>query len=447
MSNAGDTDPEWETGTSDDPKRRKRDRESPISDIISAYEKRRKQGTGKSPKGKSPKSKGGITTEMLECIKSIIQSTIQVEMDANFTKMTKALQAKVESQKEAIQVLEADLFEKANKVDRLEEQLKETRRELSSLHVQVEDMERHERGVNLILTCKKFGRRRQGEDVRMMAVRALREHFPHIPLSPPDLAAAHRLPRDNVVICAFFDRTLRNQFYYERMRLRNSPVPAEERLYLSESLTRLNRERHNELLTMKSKGRIWSVFTQNGLPGYKLTQHSNPVRVTSDQQVRDLWKMLRERRQAGGHPATGAVSVPAPAGGRPTPASGRPAAGERQSRPAEAGASSSVPLQATSDRDGPAIARPRPENCSNVARDACPAAARLELSTADSASKQAEQARGRSSADDVEADSAAADGGARNVALDGESNPAAVNAAPVDVSPSSSTKDNMNLPR
>lgn len=64
-------------------------------------------------------------------------------MVANFSKTAKALEARVESQKEAIRVLEAEVFEKANKEDRLEEQLRESRRELSSLHVQVEDNERH----------------------------------------------------------------------------------------------------------------------------------------------------------------------------------------------------------------------------------------------------------------------------------------------------------------
>ena len=324
MSTAGDTDSVFsdaETGTGDDQRRRKRERDSSVTEIITAYEKRQRQGSGKSAKGKSPKTKGGMSAEMLEFMKEIIESTIQATMGEHFSNFTKTLEAKLESQNKSICILEGELFEKANKIEKLEHELDFVRRDITALHDQVEDMERHERGVNLILTCKKFGPRRVGEDIKAMAVRVLNEHFPHIPLSARDLTTSHRLSRDNVVICAFFDRSLRNRLYAERMRLRKVATPPDQRLYLSESLTRRNRELYSELLTMKSKGRIWSVFTHNGFPGYKMTQQSAPVRVTSEKQVRDLWKRLQEQRRTAvrADPAAVPGAGAAPAGGQLAP--------------------------------------------------------------------------------------------------------------------------------
>ena len=160
MSTAGDTDSVFsdaETGTGDEQRRRKRERESSISEIISAYEKRQRQGSGKSSKGKSPKSRGGMSAEMLEFIKEIIESTIQATMEQHFARQSKTLEAKLESQNKRIHILEGELFEKANKMDALEQKLECSRREVMAIREQVEDAERHERGIYLVLTCINSG--------------------------------------------------------------------------------------------------------------------------------------------------------------------------------------------------------------------------------------------------------------------------------------------------
>lgn len=318
MSTAGDTDSVFsdaETGPMEEPRRRKRGREPSIPELISAYEKKQRQTKspkGKSPKGKSPKRPDLLSTEMMTFIKEIIESSIEASVNQHLSSLNRMLKSKLDSQEKKIEVLEGDVFEKSAKIQTLESDLRENRQALQNLELQVDDMERHERGVNLVLTCQQFRRRHPEEDIRGEIVRILRSSFPDIPVSKADFSAAHRLPRDDTVICAFRDRELRNRFYRGRFQLRNSATSAEQQLYLSESLTKRNRELFSELVTMKKKKHIWSAFTSNGVPGYKLGRDSPPVHVTSAQQVRDLWRQLREQREATRLPAAVSSSNTAP---------------------------------------------------------------------------------------------------------------------------------------
>ncbi|KAF0298224.1 hypothetical protein FJT64_000366 [Amphibalanus amphitrite] len=72
-----------------------------------------------------------------------------------------------------------------------------------------------------------------------------------------------------------------------------------------ESLTRAKRELFSELLAMKKEKRLWTVFTRNGLPFYKLQQLSSPVRVTSPEQIAELRRKL--------DPVAGRRAPPGPA--------------------------------------------------------------------------------------------------------------------------------------
>lgn len=314
MSTAGDTDSVFsdaEMEPREDVSKRKREREGSVTDIVSAYEK--KQRKGKSPKSKTAEKTAScdkIPPEMLSCIREVIQSTIQTAIRDQLSHITSVMEKKITSQQKSIDILEKDLFEKTEAVEKLEKTLENTKQEMCYLSYQVDEMERHQRGVNLVLSSKRFGASRQGEDVREEAVRVLNDSLPDTTRVAPDsFSAAHRLGRENTVIVAFHDRNLRNQVYKQRLQLRTTNS-LDRRLFITESLTRFNRELFNELLTMKSKKLLWTAFTNNGLPAYKLTRDSNPVRVTTVRQVQQLWqqvKALRRRNAEGEAPPAAAA--------------------------------------------------------------------------------------------------------------------------------------------
>lgn len=311
MSTAGDTDSVFsdaECGQTDDTSRRKRERQQSITELISSYEKRQKKG--KSPKGKSPTGKADLPVEILSYIKEIIEATIESSMEGHMRRLEKVMKTKQESQKKRIELLEGESFEKTEKIDSLQQNLSEAKQRITVLEDQVDAMERHQRGVNLVVSCRRLGKQRVDEDIRGELVKLLRESFPHIPLTRDSFSAAHRLPGDGVVICAFRDRDLRDRFYQERLSLRRVSTPHDHRIYISESLTPKNREIFGELLTMRRKQRVWTVFTNSGIPGYKLTRDSPSMRVTSLQQVRDLWRKLREARETAHSLAPGSAPVP-----------------------------------------------------------------------------------------------------------------------------------------
>ena len=320
MSTAGDTDSVFsdaEAGPREEVVKRKRDRESSVTEIVDAYEK--KQRKGKSPKNKTPPGKaspeGRLSPEIVSCIKNLIENTIQSSIEEHLCRITESLERKIASQQQSIEVLEGELFNKAKTIDGLEKSLGAAQQELGRLAEQVDDMERHQRGVNLVLSSKSFGVRVQGEDIRAQAVLVLNASLPQTRVSSSDFAAAHRLGRENTVIVAFHDRSLRNLVYQQRLQLGNATVPVGQRLYISESLTRSNRELHGELLTMKSEKLVWTVFTNNGIPGYKLTRDSLPIRVTTVQQIKQLWQQVgaqQPRPENHGPPA----ALTSSAGGR-----------------------------------------------------------------------------------------------------------------------------------
>lgn len=167
------------------------------------------------------------------------------------------------------------MLEKEKSIEDLGKQAGVSERNLSLQQDQVEEMERHGRVVNLVLSSRMFGSRRPGEDVKAVAVKSLTEHLHHITVATSDLSTAHRLSRDGVIICAFYDRDLRNKLYYARTQLGNRSAPRQRRLYIPKCLTWWNRHKYDELVTMKQGKLIWSAFSNNGLPGYK-TFHVKP---------------------------------------------------------------------------------------------------------------------------------------------------------------------------
>ena len=96
MSTAGDTDSVFGDAECEleEPRKRKRERQQSITELITAYEKRQKKGKspkGKSPKGKSPTGKAALSVDMLSCIKDIIEATIESKMDEHLSQIKSAL--------------------------------------------------------------------------------------------------------------------------------------------------------------------------------------------------------------------------------------------------------------------------------------------------------------------------------------------------------------------
>lgn len=335
MSTAEDTDAVFsdaEAGFSSGSRQRKRERS--VTEVVSAYEKRQRKvkTPTKSPRGKNP---GGdsLSKELLTLIKDVIEKSVQSALRPFTDEWTKTL----ESQQKKIEILESDLFEKAEKIYTLETRLAETSQQVTRLTDQIEAMERHDRGSNLILYSKQLGSARVGEDVRGEATALLSSKFPHLPISAQVFSAAHRLPGDNLIICAFWDRDLRNRIYRDRLGLRDRRDAPEQRLFISESLTEKNRAIFKELLAMKNKKLVWSVFTNNGIPAFKTNQQSSPTRVTSLDEVRSLSQRLSEQQRLGPSPPPRPSPWARSGRGGTAPARGRPRSPEVTAAPAGRG--------------------------------------------------------------------------------------------------------------
>ncbi|KAF0291998.1 hypothetical protein FJT64_009943 [Amphibalanus amphitrite] len=249
------------------------------------------------------------------------------------------------------------MFEQAKIIEKQEDELATLRRKVEGLTEQVDDNERNERGKSLVLWSRRFGPRSEGEDIQGKALDILRSGFPHIPLKAEDLSVTHRLAKDNSVICSFYSKDLRNKLYEGRLKLSSSSTPAEHRLFINESLTRAKRELFSELLAMKKEKRLWTVFTRNGLPFYKLQQLSSPVRVTSPEQIAELGRKLDPAAGRRAPPGPALSDPPAVAGAdRRAAAGGVPVAAAAAGSVAAAGAAavggSSAGVMVTDERHG-----------------------------------------------------------------------------------------------
>ena len=81
------------------------------------------------------------------------------------------------------------------------------------------NQDRYRRSSNLVLTCGRFDRRQEGEDIVKVVPEVLKESFPESRHLKDDFSVIHSLSAENTVICAFRNKAFRNQLYSERLSL------------------------------------------------------------------------------------------------------------------------------------------------------------------------------------------------------------------------------------
>ena len=246
---------------------------------------------------------------------------------------------------------------------------------------QLDDIERHSRAVNLVLSCQRFGRRRDGEDIGGMVVKAINDNVKDVRVTKDDFSAVHRLSKENTVICAFLNKNLRNKVYEGRLSMRYQADFA-DRLFVTENLTRAKSAVFNRLLQLKRSGRVWTVFSKAGIPCFKASKTAVPVRVYNMEQVISAERGLPPAPPGAGRPraaAPGPLPPPPPplrdlAGGRPArPDLARGEALQRRGERGGAGGTRHADVTASETSSGSAdAAAPRPSAPAGLDADAEP---------------------------------------------------------------------------
>ena len=343
--------------------------------VVGATERKRLRSVDEMVKSLEGKKKRVVSPKQSEKVRkedrASFMDEIRMMIDASIKGATETLWERINGKMSSLEVkidkLEGQIFERDKLIDELQETLRGCEEHITRLEDQVEDLERHSRSRNLIFSSGQFGKRTEGENIAEKTVTLINECFPSRNVTDKDFSAIHRIGNENSVICAFVNKNLRNELYAERLSLRRREVDAKGRVYINESLTNSKREIFNRLLGLKKENRIWTVFTKNGIPCCKLSKDSQPISVSTFQQLESLVQRSSAAAPGGGAGTAGRGPPPrappprAPlrSGGRPwagppPPAVGRPA-GPHGGPPRSGSPAAPAPLHA-----GVAPVNPRP---------------------------------------------------------------------------------------
>ena len=327
-----------------------------------------------SPKGKEQVSKD---TDLLEEFKVMMKVCVEESNERLWQKV----ESKISSYENRMDRLEAEIFMRDQRIDQLESKLRACYEAMERHEEQLDDIERHSRAVNLVLSCQRFGRRRDGEDISGMVVKAINDNVKDVRVTKDDFSAVHRLSKENTVICAFLNKNLRNKVYEGRLSMRYQTDFA-DRLFVTENLTRAKSDVFNRLLQLKRSGRVWTVFSKAGIPCFKASKTAAPDRVYNMEQVISAERGLPPAPPGAGRTraaAPGPLPPPPPplrdlAGGRPAqPDLARGEALQRRGERGGAGGTRHVDVAASETSSGPAdAAAPLPSAPAGLDADAEP---------------------------------------------------------------------------
>ena len=266
---------------------KKAQRQRSISDMLSTGTQGKRKRVLQSPDAATSDTLSDLKQTLLAEMKTAIESTINAAVSRMLQKLDAKLDSKLSMLQNRCEKLEGENFDKDIKIERLENQLRLFQLTVDEHEDQIDALERQSRASNLILTSEQFGRRRDNEDISQEAADILNAYFPSKHISKEDFVTVHRLGEANTVICAFVRRSLKEELYRARLTL-NSEPDAKMKLYLSESLTKAKSLIYKQLVNMKRQDRVWSIFSRNGIPAYKLTKDSRPAFIYTQQQMDNL---------------------------------------------------------------------------------------------------------------------------------------------------------------
>ena len=257
-----------------------------------------KHGVERQAKRRVPDSSPPDTTPALPAVQ-LDDSTLRV-LESMIKRcnasMVAAFEAKFESMERRIQVIEGEAHEKDQRIQQLEAQLQQQGELNQQLHKQVQAMDMNGRLDSLVLTCDDFKPRRRDEDISRMIVVTLNNRIRDLNISPSDLHAAHRLQKDDKVICKFVQRQVRDHIYDSRFEMSRHELDGDGRrirdlkpCYITESLTDGNKVIYNELLQARrpqNGSLVASVFTRRGVVYCRTVKGGNNIRVPDQSSLR-----------------------------------------------------------------------------------------------------------------------------------------------------------------
>ena len=203
--------------------------------------------------------------------------------------MVAAFEAKFERMERRIHVIEGEAHDRDQRIQLLEAELQRQGQINQQLHEQVQAMDMNGRLASLVITCDDFKPRRQSEAVDRIAVDVLNARIQDLNMSVSDLHAAHRLQKDDKIICKFTRRQTRDFIYDSRFRMSRHELDSNGRrtrelkpCYITESLTDSNKLIYNELLQARrpqNGNLVASVFTRRGVVYCRAVKGGDNIRV------------------------------------------------------------------------------------------------------------------------------------------------------------------------
>ena len=138
-------------------------------------------------------------------------------------------------------------------------------------------------------TARPHGGSRPSEDVTAVTLDVLKRHLPTVELRREDIASCIRVARGKKIICKFFRTgplTPRYRLYDSRFSLKDSRP--EDRLYISENLSKARFDIFQKLLQEKRAKNVHSVFSKNGAVFCRVAMHGRKIRVSHTQQIPEV---------------------------------------------------------------------------------------------------------------------------------------------------------------
>lgn len=228
--------------------------------------------------------------------RDVIIKEIKNEFSAALREIESKLDAVKTSLEKRVIELEQHVNERDCLIERMENDLIQSKTEIANLQQEAEEREMAWRAPELILSGKSVppparpdsARDRPSEDLRRTASDVIRRAFPRAEVDLRDFADVRRIG-GRVLLCRFVSTgpgSLRHYLFENRMLLKGKPEQSE--LFISESLTPKNKDILNHLLELKKAKKLYCVFTRFGHVYCKLKRELQRIPVNSLDKVNEL---------------------------------------------------------------------------------------------------------------------------------------------------------------
>ena len=228
-----------------------------------------------------------LLREERESLKDFIREEISL--------VTDALRSELAEQRSRVLELEQHVEAQGVVIDEMEGRLRQREDRTAELEEALDQVEADQKSGDLIFAgsaippppaITDYSR---PEDVTAVTLELLRRHLPTVELSREDFVSCTRIAQGKKLLCKFSRSgplSPRYQLYDSRFSLKDSRD--EDRLYISENLSKVRFHIFQKLLQEKRAKRLYSVFSKNGAVFCKAVKHGRKIRVSYVQQIPEV---------------------------------------------------------------------------------------------------------------------------------------------------------------